>query len=86
MHQSNVESHTVPSTAELGDAIWRFSQNPTHYPFEEVLRDILTSGRLELAIEFMKLNELERIANEVETIRIDGLKLDPNQLSNLINS
>jgi hypothetical protein len=70
------ETQIIPKTdQELGDAIWNYHQSVETERFTDLLSDLLTAGKLELAIELMKLRELERISNELEEIQIDGLKL-----------
>jgi hypothetical protein len=64
---------TPKTTEQLGDAIFDLYQNgrcSDDDTFSPVLSELLTSGRLELAMELLKLKQLERIADDVEEIRL----------------
>jgi len=64
---------TPKTTEELEDSIGRFYQNggATDYEaFQALLSDLLCARNLNIAIELLKLKELERISNDIAEIRI----------------
>jgi hypothetical protein len=69
------DAKPAPKTAEqIGDSIWTFYQDGagSGEPLSDLLSDLLTAGKLELAIELLKVQQLNRIADDVEEIRLTG--------------
>jgi hypothetical protein len=57
---------------ELAESMWVFYHNGAgsdHGNMEYLLRDFLTAGKLELAMELLKFHELERISTDIEAIK-----------------
>jgi hypothetical protein len=66
---------------DLKDSIWTFYQNGGGHEDENkvaLLSDFLAAGKLELAMELLKFFELERISNDIESIKetIEGMDQD----------
>ena len=82
----NTESTPTPenprTVQELGDRIWNYYQNdsPAGDAIRMLLSDLLNSGKLELAVEVMKLHKLSQIHSEINQIAVDGIKFEPEQL------
>jgi hypothetical protein len=69
MQDINDTKPAPKTTTEFGTAVWNFYQSIESERFSDLLGDLLTAGKLELAIELLKLKELERLSTDVEEIR-----------------
>jgi hypothetical protein len=80
MQETEPES-TPPTTKELGDLIWDFYQDDCHgEKFADLLSAILSAGKLELAVEVLKLKELREISGDINKIAVEGMELNPDQV------
>jgi len=87
---TNTEDKPTPiTTEELGDAIWKYYQAGESFAQEEysdALNQLLTAGKLELAVELMKYNALDKIVGYLDKITVEGITIDPDQLQYLSNA
>jgi hypothetical protein len=74
MNTETAEIRPVPTTKEIGDALWIYHQDGDEH---EVLSLLIDAGKLEASIELMKLVKLDKIYGCVEEIQ---LRLDRAQI------
>jgi hypothetical protein len=77
--------------ADLKDSIWTFYQNGCGLEsrgIEWLLSDFLSAGRFDLAMELLKFQELERIADNVESIKeaIEGVDANLTDISAAVSN
>jgi hypothetical protein len=61
------------TTSQLADSIWEFHNSLRHERFSKLLNTFLTAGRIELAIEILKLQQLDTIAGAIDKIAVEGI-------------
>jgi hypothetical protein len=84
--ETDAEAKPIPKTIEqLGNSIWDFYQDG-HDRFDELLTAFLTAGKLELAIELLKLKQLDEISGNIDKIAVEGIPLDRDQFQGIIEA
>jgi hypothetical protein len=83
----STETKPLPKTTEeLADSIRQFHQSLDAERFSYLLSDFLTAGKLELAIELLKLKELHNISGSIDKIAVEGIELVPHQFDRLMEA